>query len=88
MLNTAGILSKMARVTSLLRLNNRFGQSSGCVVCNSDGANGLSPTQAIDNFKVVRVVPVATTLATRTVNSGKRRLDKQTGSLAWYPRAI
>ena len=30
---------------------------------------------------------VATTPATRKVNSGKRRLDKQTGSLAWFPRA-
>ena len=30
---------------------------------------------------------VATTLATRTVNSGKRRPDKQTGSLAWSPGA-
>ncbi len=36
---TARILSKMLRVTSLLRLNNRFGQSSVSVVCNSDGAN-------------------------------------------------
>ncbi len=34
--NPRGILSKSPRVTSLLRLNNRFGQSSGSVVCNSD----------------------------------------------------
>ena len=41
-LNTAGILSKTPRVTSLLRLNNRFGQSSGCVVCNCDEGNDLA----------------------------------------------
>ena len=37
--STGGILSKSPRVTSLLRLNNRFGQSSGCVVCNCEKAN-------------------------------------------------
>ena len=30
---------------------------------------------------------VAATLATGTLNSGKRGLDKQTGSLAWSPMA-
>ena len=30
---------------------------------------------------------VATTLAARTVYSGKRRLDKQTGNFAWSPGA-
>ncbi len=43
--NTAGILSKTPRVTSLLRLNNRFGQSSGCVVCTvmKQIVSGFSP---------------------------------------------
>ncbi len=41
------------------------------------GVLGSNPPQVNDC--------VATTLATHTVNSGKRRLDKQMGSLAWFP---
>ncbi len=48
--NPCGILSKSPRVTSLLRMNNRFGQSSGSVVCNCDEPNEARSTSEMFTF--------------------------------------